>query len=408
MKVSVTSEPPEANNTQDTLIGMAPLMTFAASGGDLTPLAESLLKHATGPELQPGAIMDLSVMIELFGRRETARTLQEKALRLKQLYKLPACRRPAIRLLAIKRTGPVAANTPLEFLVAGSDIEVHLLYLGPGLRVPTELPEHDVMFVAIGGSDESLPSLRFMERMAPAWPVPVLNLPERIALLARDSVSGLLQSIPGLVSPATSRVSRLSLERIGSGEDPTEFPIIVRPVDSHAGRGLIKMESAAAISDYLRIQPEEEFFIAPFVDYRSEDGLFRKYRIALIDGLPYASHMAISDRWMIHYINAGMDKSAEKRAEEERFMDRFDQDFAYRHGNALQNIARRIGLDYLVIDCAETRDKQLLLFEADNSAIVHAMDRVETYPYKQSQMRRISDAFRAMLLKASRRGSSSS
>ena len=156
-------------------------------------------------------------------------------------------------------------------------------------------------------------------------------------------------------------------------------------------------------SDYLRIRPENEFYIAPFGDYRSEDGLFRKYRIALIDGLPYACHMAISDHWMIHYVNAGMDKSAGKRAEEERFMDRFDEDFGYRHANALWDIARRTGLDYLVIDCAETQDKQLLVFEVDNSAIVHAMDRVETFPYKQSQMRRVSDAFRSMLVKASKR-----
>src|ERR1019366_4458169 len=78
MKVSGTFQHSEVNDTHDALIGMAPLMTLAASGGDLTPLAESLAEHATGPELKPNDIMDLSVIIQLFGRGEIAMTLQEK------------------------------------------------------------------------------------------------------------------------------------------------------------------------------------------------------------------------------------------------------------------------------------------------------------------------------------------
>ena len=122
MKVSGTFQHSEVNDTHDALIGMAPLMTLAASGGDLTPLAESLAEHATGPELKPNDIMDLSVIIQLFGRGEIAMTLQEKALRLRQLYRLPARKHPAIRLLVIKRPGLVSANTPLEFLVEDSDL----------------------------------------------------------------------------------------------------------------------------------------------------------------------------------------------------------------------------------------------------------------------------------------------
>ena len=37
------------------------------------------------------------------------------------------------------------------------------------------------------------------------------------------------------------------------------------------------------------------------------------------------------------------------------------------------------------------------MFEADNTAIVHDMDPVELFPYKQTQMRKVFDAFIAML-----------
>jgi glutathione synthase/RimK-type ligase-like ATP-grasp enzyme len=287
----------------------------------------------------------------------------------------------------------------LEFLVENSDIELHLLYLGPGLPFPKDLPDHDVMFVAIGESEASLPLLKFLERVVHAWPVPVLNMPDRIARLSRDSVSDLLHSVPGIVMPASIRMDRLTLQRVGLGKEKVEFPIIVRPVDSHAGKGLIKAEDAKSVAEYLETRTESEFYIARFVDYRCEDGLFRKYRVVLIDGHPYASHMAISAHWMIHYLNGGMDESAEKRAEEERFMAQFDEDFAVRHRQALRGIADAIGLDYLVIDCAETTDGKLLVFEVDSSAVVHAMDSAELFPYKKPQMRKVSDAFRAMLVK---------
>src|SRR6185436_15896363 len=113
---------------------------------------------------------------------------------------------------------------------------------------------------------------------------------------------------------------------------------------------------------------------APFVDYRSADGLFRKYRIVLIDGRAYASHMAISSDWMIHYLNAGMMESEEKRTEEARFMADFDRGFATQHSEALRAIAERFALDYIPFDCGETPDGKLLVFESWTNMVVHSMD----------------------------------
>ena len=114
------------------------------------------------------------------------------------------------------------------------------------------------------------------------------------------------------------------------------------------------------IGRYLADRPEQEFFVARFVDYADDDGLFRKYRIVFVDGRPYACHMAIADRWDIWYLNAGMAFSESKRLEEERFMRDFDSDFAVRHQGALAAIADRIGLDYFTIDCAENQNGELL------------------------------------------------
>jgi len=107
--------------------------------------------------------------------------------------------------------------------------------------------------------------------------------------------------------------------------------------------------------------------------------------------------MAIADRWDIWYLNAGMAGDANKRLEEATFMSTFDIGFGRRHRTALAAMAARVGLDYFIVDCAETKDGSLLIFEADNTAVVHNMDLPDIFPYKPPQMRKIFAAFIAML-----------
>ena len=243
-----------------------------------------------------------------------------------------------------------------------------------------------------------------IEKILLALAAPDSQQPQKITALDRDRFYNLLNDISGVAIPMTARLLREELSEIG--HDPQDlqdvlpgdtFPLIVRPVGSHAGRGLDKLETPADIEPYLADRPEAEFFLSRFVDYRGDDNLFRKYRIVFIDGRPYACHMAISDQWKIWYLNADMARNAAKRAEEEKFMVEFDEGFAARHSAALAQIAQRVGLDYFAIDCAETKDGKLLVFEGDNSAIVHNMDPPDIFPYKAPQMRKLFDAFVAML-----------
>jgi len=387
-------------------MGLALLTTRAFQGEDLADLGRNRLEYASRNPGAPSAdaLMDAAVILQIKGFPRIGLAFQQQALETKQIYRLPAKHEPAIRLLALKFPGPISANTPLEFLVESSDIELTMLYLSPELSLPESLPDHDVMFVAIGHSAESQSTLDYVSGAVSIWPRPVLNSPERIAILSRDTVSVLLACAPGIVMPQAERVSRCNLEQLSQGDGSSDFPVLIRPVDSHAGIDLIKADERYAITEYLQGVSAEEFYVTPFVDYRSKDGLFRKYRVVLIDGAPYAGHMALSTDWMIHYLNGGMEASHEKRFEEEQFITRFDEDFAVRHHDALREIADRVALDYLIIDCAETREGQLLIFEVDSSAVIHAMDPIDVFPYKRPQFQKIAAAFRDMLLKAMYRG----
>jgi len=416
-----SSAPPLENNAeQASLIGLAKIMRMIFSGVDLAPLGTQLVARAEkgSGKVDANAFMDLFTILLLRGNRELALTMQAQALDLQQIYSLPsATGQAAIRMLAIMGAGDLMVNTPVELLLENSDVSLDMLYVSPQRPLPTSLPEHDVLFVAIGESDENAPLLQELDNAIKSWTHPVLNMPGRIALLSRDSACALLKSAPGIVMPDTARISRQTLEQIGNEElavaavlaDGPVFadgksPLIARPVDSHAGKGLVKLENPAAIADYLLTMTQNEFYISRFVDYRGKDDQFRKYRIVLIEGRPFICHMGISSHWMIHYLNAGMTESAEKRAEEERFMANFDEEFALRHKDAFHAIHERIGLDYLGIDCGETPDGSLLIFEVDSNMAVHALDPVDLFPYKQPQMHKVFAAFREMLLNAMKRG----
>ena len=394
-------------NSQNRIIGLAPLMKLAFNGEDLKPIGEKLIERSKQHPDDANALMDLATILLLIGQRDIALATQIEALQHQQIFHIPSVGEPKLRVLALMSPGDLMANTPIEFLLEDSNIALDIMYIGVGIPAVDKIPDHDVMFVAIGESDETQFVLEELSNLTTLWPRPVINTPEHILDLARDRAAQLLHDIPGVEVPLSVRVSRERLSNIGDETIAIEgmlagsaFPIIVRPVGSHAGKGLKRINSADEVQDYLNAVPDNEFYIAPFVDYHSPDGLFRKYRIILIEGKPFVCHMAVSSHWIIHYLNAGMTESSDKRAEEERFMLNFENNFVPRHKEALTEISKRIGLDYIGIDCSETQDGKLLVFEVDSDMIVHDMDPSDVFPYKHPQMEKLFFAFRNMLTKA--------
>jgi hypothetical protein len=386
-------------------IGMAKLAKMAFDGGDLRPKWAELLAKLLNGTANAGEGIDLSLIAQLLGDKQVGLAIQQEVLASHRLFRSPcASKPPRLRVLALAAATDMGSNMPIEFLLEESAIELMTLYVIGEAELPMPLPEHDVAIVIASDSVDCRDALAKIDAAAPAWPRPLLNPPRLVGGLDRDKLHRLLDGIDGLTIPATLVVTRDRLldvaetpDELGDIAADLAFPVIVRPRGSHAGSGLAKIDDAEALAAYLESREEELFFISRFVDYASEDQLFRKYRVVFIDGRPYACHMAIADRWDIWYLNAGMAQSAEKRLEEEAWMRTFDIGFGRRHQRALTAIADRIGLEYFTVDCAETRDGSLLIFEADNTAVVHNMDHAQVFPYKPPQMRKIFEAFAVLL-----------
>jgi hypothetical protein len=255
-------------------------------------------------------------------------------------------------------------------------------------------PRPDLIFNAIGDPDVAAPVLAPLLAFVDAAQVPVLNSPRAVARTARDCLPQLLDGIDGLVTPPVTRITdeheaRACLAQAGQ-------PILIRPIATHGGEGLVLVDAQAALAE-IDWQSAPAFFVAPYYDYRSADGYFRKYRAIFIDGRPYPYHLAISSHWLVHYFSADMLGQADKQAEEARFLSDAAGVLGGRAWQALEAVGARLELDYAGIDFALLADGRILVFEANATMLVRREPPGSELAYKNAYIATLEDAFRTMI-----------
>jgi hypothetical protein len=398
-------------NSHPQVLGKAVIVRALYEGRDISATWDALMKRVSENLQDAGAFFDLANILYTMRQPEKAALSQRAAIEITRTFHIRNGAGMGPTVLVFVVAGDFMANTPIEFLLEESDTNILLYFVDSNTADLSEVPEHDVAFIGIGESAENAEVLEHLQHLLRGWGGPILNnASQRITALSRDAVAETFKDESSILAPFTTRTSRdgllssnADLQRIGG---ISSWPIIIRPVGTHAGGGLEKISSYAELESYLQGRGEPEFYVAPFIDYSGPDGKFRKQRIAFIDGKAYASHLAVSDHWMVHYLSAGMAKHADRRAEEASWMADFDRSFAARHARAFDALHRRLGLDYFAIDCAELPDGRLLLFEADVAMIVHAMDSENVFPYKKLAMARLFAGFEKALRKRINRAGS--
>src|SRR5260370_16508767 len=130
----------------------------------------------------------------------------------------------------------MGGNTPIEFLLEESGIELLTLYVIPGIDLPVPLPDHGVAVVIASDSEEGRDALGIIDRIAARWPRPILNPPRLVCNQDRDKLHRLLSGIEGLDIPSTACVTRSQLSELARSSllfsdiaAELQFPIIVRP-----------------------------------------------------------------------------------------------------------------------------------------------------------------------------------
>ncbi len=342
---------------------------------------ENLVAHLAMYELE-----------QQLGNRSKALAHQKRALAAQQLFSsiAPKERR---RILALCAPGDWFANTPLEYLVDRETTTLHKLFLtSPEKLSALSLPEYDALFNAIGESSENVEMLLLAELVAKMLGRPILNDPLRVLETNRVRCARIAARIADCNAPETLERSREALQ-----SEEIERPTIVRPVDSHAGKGARRIETSAELQSYLGETPGERFFLTPWVDYASPDGFFRKYRLVAVDREIFPYHLAISSNWMVHYYSSEMKAEQWMRDEERAFLEDWRAVFPAAAATALERLVDSLGLDYVGFDCSIDREGRLLMFEADPAIIVHLTDDRELFAYKYQHVPKIFRAFERLI-----------
>src|SRR6201999_1721325 len=142
---------------------------------------------------EAGEGLDLSLIAQLLGDKPAGLAIQEQILASHQLFRSPcAVKNPRLRVLALAAPTDMGSNTPIEFLLEESGIELLMLYVMPEIELPAPLPEHDVAIVIASDSEDCRAALRKIDAALPGWPRPLLNPPDRIGNLDRDKLYRLL------------------------------------------------------------------------------------------------------------------------------------------------------------------------------------------------------------------------
>lgn len=267
------------------------------------------------------------------------------------------------------------------------------------------LPCYDLVFNAMGDADLTGNTEGQVRHFLQLCKQPLLNHPDRVKHTARDQLPALLEGIAHLLVPQVWRIADAQAwtqwERAEQGDLAGRLPLLVRPVHTQGGIGMTLAATTADLA-LRRAQQAGPLYASAYVDFRSEDGYFRKYRMIFIDRKPYPYHLAISPQWMVHYYTAGMEDCAWKLEEEKRYLEQPEAVLGSAGMQALTEIGERLDLDYAGIDFSIMPDGRILVFEANPSMLVHP-ETAAPLLHKNVHVQHIFDAFEALLQRTAAR-----
>ncbi|MEM0989541.1 MAG: hypothetical protein AAGK00_11710 [Pseudomonadota bacterium] len=240
--------------------------------------------------------------------------------------------------------------------------------------------------------------------------MPVINHPDLIQRTARVDICDVLAGIPGLFVPRTKRIllEGDDLEATLSRE-LAEFdsPVILREAGAHTGRTVFLLRNQNQLSAVLdKFGPGTSIYATQFVDSRGdargdsrEDArLFTKFRAFFIDGAIYPVARLVSNAWSIRSGDRYrvMFAMPDAQRHERAYLSDPESALGPAGIRALEEVQRRLELDFCGIDFTRLPNGDLLLFEA-NPVMRHNYDHAKTFAYTKPNLDRISRAFADMV-----------
>jgi glutathione synthase/RimK-type ligase-like ATP-grasp enzyme len=256
------------------------------------------------------------------------------------------------------------------------------------------LPEHDVVFNAIGDGELCAAALHQAQALIERTACNIINPPSRILRTDRLHNAQRLGQVEAVIAPQVRRVNSNAPDSF----EGLRYPALLRAPGFHMGRHFVRVEGAADLPAALASLPQGELLALEYLDARGADGMSRKYRVMFIDRQLYPLHLAVSKEWKVHYFSAAMGESAALRAEERRFLQNMPDVVGKRAMHALAQVCRELDLDYAGIDFGLAPDGSLLLFEANATMAILAPGPEKIWEYRRAPISAALLAARGLVL----------
>jgi glutathione synthase/RimK-type ligase-like ATP-grasp enzyme len=210
----------------------------------------------------------------------------------------------------------------------------------------------------------------------------------------------MLQGIEKLHVPKTVKIQPRSPFDIYAmiKKEGFSYPIIFRQAGDHGGVSTIKVDNETE-QFYAFALDGRDYYLTQYVDC-SQDSIYSKYRLVVVDGDVFIRHAIFSDNWIIHSESRQyMKKNTKCQTQEKDILKSFDSAIKPKIKDVIQEIYNRLQLDYFGIDCNIDKDMNILVFEINaNMNVLINNSREENNPWTK-QMDQIKQAIIKMIMK---------
>ncbi len=261
------------------------------------------------------------------------------------------------------------------------------------------LTELECLLNCVTDSDNNPRVLDNIERLIKSYKGRVINRPELVKNTSREKIAKLLSRADDIIVPRVLRLKKNNKAHLVNAMEmgAITFPIILRVAGTHSGEILGLCDT---IEDAIRVIPEDQDCVATeYVDYRSNDGIYRKYRVFIIGSELILRHMIPSEQWNIHardreiFIRAHPEAIAEWRYWCEHGIGALSE----RVVRSLHEIRKLVGLDFFGVDFGLAPDGRIILFEANATMNFFPFPPQPEYAFAKACLPLAQDAFNKLL-----------
>jgi glutathione synthase/RimK-type ligase-like ATP-grasp enzyme len=305
------------------------------------------------------------------------------------------------------RTHPLSGVADFPRIMQDAGFEVSALFITPSYfrrSYRWNTRDYDLVCNVITDPDQHPKTLAVAQQIEKSSKVRFINPPRFLPNAARDQVARIAATIPGIRTPKTLRLRRLTptgIQNLVKAES-FRFPAILRPLGSQSG---LDARLVADLDQALgAIGGNAHHYLTEYVDYRSPDGVYRKWRFFCIGGQVMARSFVVGEHWHLHARNrTNVPPNVDLAREERAFFDAVDQGKLPAITAMIRELAGKLKLDFFGLDCALTSREGFILFEANPTMNFGSRTADPKRPHKQTRLPIAIAAARELVLRPTMR-----